>query len=121
MYIQILIDIVFGLTAVSTFYFWLKANKTAWKYKRYWPFLKKHMTPDERLAVTKYQKWQFVSFFGWNRDTNIFNTLGLLDLQKVELLPEKSPNHRQPLKLFHFHIPHLPSQMNSTRTLKTLK
>ena len=64
MYIQILIDIVFGLTAISTFYFWLKTNRIAWKYKRYWPFSKKHMTADERHLVTKYQKWQFVCFFG---------------------------------------------------------
>ncbi|WP_276499992.1 hypothetical protein [Terrimonas pollutisoli] len=48
-----IVCIVFTLTAISSFYFWFKANKIGWKYRYNWP---DGSSPEEKNMVKKYGK-----------------------------------------------------------------
>lgn len=61
---QILIMVIFALMAISSFYFWLQANKIGWKYRHQWPDIRSALTPAERKAANRYLRKGMLCFIG---------------------------------------------------------
>jgi hypothetical protein len=60
---SILFITVLGITVISSLYFLIKIIRIMWRHKRYWPFSKKPLPPEERFAISKYRIRLFICFF----------------------------------------------------------
>lgn len=59
---QIVITVVFLLMAISSFYYWLQANKIGWKYRHQWPNIKSALTSEERKKANYYMRKGMLCF-----------------------------------------------------------
>ena len=65
MFFTFLISAIFALTAIGTFFFWFKANKVAWKYRRKGYNIWTALSPEEKIVLKKHiRKSRFFFFVG---------------------------------------------------------
>ncbi|MGB3005094.1 MAG: hypothetical protein WBC06_01190 [Chitinophagaceae bacterium] len=64
MVFTILICVTFAVMVLGTFYFWLKANKILWKYRRNFPGAFTAISPDEKILIKRYLRNSRLFFFG---------------------------------------------------------